>query len=153
MRLRNKRQCGFTLVEIMIVVAVIGLLAAIALPNFVKARQVSQTTRMYADMKTAGTAFEVYAVENGDYPANAAPGEIPPGMAPYLGRFPWTRKTVLEGTWNWDYDRYGFRAGISIINHEASSTIMAELDRRVDDGNSGTGQLRQRPNGHTYVLE
>ena len=42
MKINNSRNAGFTLVEIMIVVAIIGLLAAIAIPNFVKARNTSQ---------------------------------------------------------------------------------------------------------------
>ena len=46
------RHAGFTLVEIMIVVAIIGLLAAIAIPNFIKARQASQKAACVANLKT-----------------------------------------------------------------------------------------------------
>ena len=56
---------GFTLVEIMIVVAIIGLLAAIAIPNFVKAREASQKSACISNLKQIEGAIAVYAMENG----------------------------------------------------------------------------------------
>lgn len=144
---------GFTLIELMIVVTVLGLLASIALPAFARARETSRATLMYSDMRTAASAFEVYAMENSDYPPNSAPGVIPAGMAPYLGRFRWDQPSPLGGTWNWDFDRYGFRAAVSVTGHKGSDATMLELDGRVDDGVAGGGILRRRPNGHAYVLE
>ena len=60
----NKNRGGFTLVEIMIVVAIIALLAAIAVPNFLRARKRSQATRMLEDLRIIDSAQDQYAIEN-----------------------------------------------------------------------------------------
>jgi len=59
----NKNRGGFTLVEIMIVVAIIALLAAIAVPNFLRARKRSQATRMLEDLRIIDSAIDQYAIE------------------------------------------------------------------------------------------
>jgi prepilin-type N-terminal cleavage/methylation domain-containing protein len=58
----NRR--GFTLVEIMIVVAIIALLASIAVPNFLRARKRSQATRILEDLRMLDNATDEYAIEN-----------------------------------------------------------------------------------------
>ena len=58
------RRGGFTLVEIMIVVAIIALLAAIAVPNFLRARKRSQATRVLEDLRMIDSATDQYAIEN-----------------------------------------------------------------------------------------
>ena len=55
---------GFTLVEIMIVVAIIALLAAIAVPNFLRSRKRSQATQILEDLRTLSNAVDLYAIEN-----------------------------------------------------------------------------------------
>ena len=64
MKTRNARTAGFTLVEIMIVVAIIGLLAAIAIPNFVKARTTAQKNACIQNLKQIDSAKEQWALEN-----------------------------------------------------------------------------------------
>src|SRR5205823_3569717 len=59
----NKNRGGFTLVEIMIVVAIIALLAAIAVPNFLRARKRSQATRVLEDLRMLDGAIDQYAIE------------------------------------------------------------------------------------------
>ena len=61
---------GFTLVEIMIVVAIIGLLAAIAIPNFVRARQTAQRNACIQNLKMIDGAKEQWAIENKKGPAD-----------------------------------------------------------------------------------
>src|SRR6186713_2359842 len=60
----NKNRGGFTLVEIMIVVAIIALLAAIAVPNFLRARKRSQATRILEDLRIIDSAIDQYAIES-----------------------------------------------------------------------------------------
>ena len=59
----NKRRGGFTLVEIMIVVAIIALLAAIAVPGFLRARKRSQAAKILNDLRLIDAAVDQYAIE------------------------------------------------------------------------------------------
>ncbi|MEP6937835.1 MAG: prepilin-type N-terminal cleavage/methylation domain-containing protein [Chthoniobacterales bacterium] len=59
----NKGRAGFTLVEIMIVVAIIALLAAIAVPGFLRARKRSQASRIINDLRLIDAAVDQYAIE------------------------------------------------------------------------------------------
>jgi prepilin-type N-terminal cleavage/methylation domain-containing protein len=59
----NRTRGGFTLVEIMIVVAIIALLAAIAVPGFLRARKRSQATRILNDLRMIDSAVDQYAIE------------------------------------------------------------------------------------------
>jgi len=83
MKLIRKNKRGFTLVEIMIVVAIIGLLAAIAIPNFVRARTTSQQNACINNLRQIDGAKQQWALEK------KATGAVTPDITdiqPYLGR-------------------------------------------------------------------
>jgi prepilin-type N-terminal cleavage/methylation domain-containing protein len=65
MRIKSHSRSGFTLVEIMIVVAIIALLAAIAVPSFLRARKRSQATATLETLRMVDAAKDQYAIENG----------------------------------------------------------------------------------------
>ena len=75
MQTRQTRRSAFTLVEIMIVVAIIGLLAAIAIPNFVRARENAQRTACQANLRSIAGAKMTWALEqrrgNAEVPTDA----------------------------------------------------------------------------------
>lgn len=76
-----RRKAGFTLVEIMIVVAIIGLLAAIAIPSFIRARQTTQTNTCINNLRLIDAAKQQWALETGQT-SDAVPTED--DIVPYL---------------------------------------------------------------------
>lgn len=69
----KKKKAGFTLIELMIVIAIIAILAAILVPNFLKARAQGQLTACKSNCKNIATALEMYSSDNGGrYPASAS---------------------------------------------------------------------------------
>jgi prepilin-type N-terminal cleavage/methylation domain-containing protein len=131
------RPAGFTLVEIMIVVVIIGLLAAMAIPAFQRSRQRSQAARLTNDFRQFDSAFQRYLLENGAAPpASTGPGVVPAGMAGYLPTA-FTLPSPLGGSYMWS----GPSSNIVLLGTSASDSVMTMVDTALDDGNLATGDF------------
>jgi prepilin-type N-terminal cleavage/methylation domain-containing protein len=93
-RIRSNK-AAFTLVEIMIVVAIIGLLAALAIPGFVKARKQSQGRRILNDARQMDAAIDQWALENGKKDTDAV---ITTSAATYL-KTAWPTNDLLNNAY------------------------------------------------------
>ena len=151
-----KRNSGFTLLEIMIVVAIILDIALIAMPSYIRARVFAQNTRFMVDLRAATDGFDMYAAERNSYPPNAGPGVIPGGMQQYLSGMDWSSPTPVGGTWHWDNDRNGSIAAVGVLFDEGKGddVRMAEIDERLDNGVLTTGGFRKKTdNIYVHVTE
>lgn len=149
--LENK---GFTLVEIMIVVAIIGILAAIGIPSFLKSRTESRIATFINDLKKACDYAELYAMENGDYPPDKNPAQPPLGVEDYVTRLDWTASTPIGGRWDWDCHSVGITAGVTVIGDDLSQSVLVKVDRKIDDGVLTTGNFRRTgAGGYSWVIE
>jgi prepilin-type N-terminal cleavage/methylation domain-containing protein len=83
MKIRTSRKAGFTIVELMIVVAIIGLLAAIAIPSFVRSRSMSQMNACINNLRQIDGAKQRWAMENGKITTDSP---LVGDIGPYMGR-------------------------------------------------------------------
>ena len=154
---RNRRH-GFTLVEIMIVVAIIGLLAAIAVPAFLRSRRQAQVTKVANDLRVFSEGFGLYCLENGLYPPDTHI-VLPPGMTDYIRQDDWDNGPPWGGTYNWEGPSWGEGggypyAGIALFETQADAETLTALDELIDNGDLTSGKFRLTANSrYTYIFE
>lgn len=161
---RSLRQTkAFTLVEIMVVVVIIGLLAAAAIPAFRLVTLRSRASTVANDFRTFSTAFITYSLQNGRYPDNQAnPQDAMPQLAGQLtGAF--MQRTPIGGYYKWNFgipaDGIPSKAAL-IIQAAAGNPVVDDLDQLeridqlIDDGNLATGNLQLgSTNSLVYIIE
>ncbi len=149
-----RHRAAFTLVEIMIVVVIIGVLAALAVPAFQRVQQAAQTTRAISDFRVFAQAFETFATQNGDWPPNAGTGVVPVGMSGDFKVSIWQGAASIGGRWNWDRNLGSVAAGVSIVNFTATDAQLAAIDAKLDDGDLSTGHFQKVSTSRvTYILQ
>jgi len=121
----------------MIVVVIIGLLAAMGIPAFKRVQQKSRASAFVNDLKKIEDAANMYAQEHGSFPPDVDGGIKPPEFVPYLTKLDFTR-TPLGGAWDWDNHAGHYR----ITGDGVLSADCQIVDQLIDDGNPATGHVR-----------
>ncbi len=143
------------MIEIMIVVSIIALLAAIAVPAFMRARQRAQNAKFINALRVATGAVEQYAIENSRYPQDVNRGRVPAGMANYLDpTLNWNGETPIGGEWDWDFNVFGVKAAICVVDPAVGTEQLQQIDSDFDDGDLSTGRFRSTaPGRYSEVIE
>lgn len=148
-----RKSQGFTLLELLVVVILMGILAAVVIPMFVDHKDAVEQATAFTSMKNIASAMSNYqAANNGEYPPDRNPGQCPVGFAPYL-QMDWANDRPLDGQWDWEKGVFGITAGISIYMPDRTTTYMREMDKRFDNGNLNNGQFIGLSQRYTYIIQ
>jgi type IV pilus assembly protein PilA len=139
----------------MVVVVIIGLLAALAIPAFQRNQRATQNARFINDLRIFVQAFEIYNTQNGSWPPDSGGGVVPTGMQGDFKTDAWTMtKNPLGGRWNWDQGRSWATAAVSTTNFTVSDAQLLEIDAKIDDGDLSTGYFRKvASNRVSYIIQ
>ncbi len=149
---RKKR--GFTLVELMVVVTIIGLIASIAIPALTQSRQQSIAARTANDFRKFAEQFNYFNLKTGTWPNDGYPTTVPTGMEEYLLDGVWPKETPVGGYWDYDRNVFGFTSGISIDSATHDDEALRAIDALMDDGDLTTGLIiKTGGNRLSYILE
>ncbi len=158
----KRRTNGFSLIELAIVVAIIAILAAMAVPAYKLIQDRSRRSAFESDLRAYEQAFDIYAMEVEEYPATQlTSGVLPSGMAGRLGNT-WTQASPIGGVYRWVYttetDPTKRSAYIELvpsaqfpIRIEASS--LEKIDAEIDNGSLSTGDLQLVASNVRYYLK
>jgi len=143
--MKPSRNRAFSLIELMVVVATIGILALLGVPGITKAAQRTEAVATGNDLRVFSEAIEFYATTSGGYPENMDYTNMPSEVSAYLPSL-WR-----DGSYSWFYVHderftYLFMANLGLSTEQAVT-----LDATIDDGNIATGNVRIAFNGNGLV--
>ena len=149
----NIRRRGFTVLELMIVVVIIGLIAGLTVPRYVRYKQNAQVAATAAEIKLLSTAFVAYKAAFGDFPPDSHL-TLPAGMENFIDPQIWADETPIGGHYNWEGPDFYPYAGLAVAGSAAPQWQINLLDTTLDDGNLNTGSFIVAGNGRpTFIIE
>ncbi len=146
---RQRSRAGFTLVELLVVVAVIGIISAIAMPNLLNALDKSKQKKTMSDVRTIGVAVESYATDMSAYPLNAANwAALKLSIDPYFIKAP----PDADGWSNiWDASTTASGSNYTVASYGKDGTLSARAGGQTTDFNCdilfSQGRFFQWPEG------
>ena len=155
--MHNPRRPAFTLVEILVVVVILGILAAVVTVNFQDAVTDTRKTTFVANIRNFQEAALMFINKNGVYPEDSSSGDLPTGFDEFVDPNDWIGGTPLGGVWDFEYNSYGVRSAFGVHFDDGSNpgdAYMADVDRIIDNGDLASGAFQKiAADRYYYILE
>lgn len=147
---------GFTLVEILIVVVILGILAAIVTPQFAGATEESRRSAFVTELKVFVDAAEYFAAREGTYVSDGSSGVCPAEFADYVDADDFEAGTPIGGVWDTEFNDSGVTSAIGVHFNVASEVrddaYMTIVDALFDDGDLNNGAFQKLADARFYYI-
>lgn len=141
-------RAGFTIVELVVVIVIIGVITAVAIPRFSTANQNAAINAAAADFRNLELAFRMYHADNGGFPPNRPFGDHPAPLEPYYAEQLWDAGPVFGRVWDWNPDYGPVRPHISMFNFNHDVHLLEGFDLQFDDGDPTAGNVQYFEDRH-----
>lgn len=140
--------------EILIVVVILGVLAGIVISQFINAREDTEKVAFISSGRIFADAAARYHLDNGSYPNDTMPGQLPDGYPDYINYTSWLANTPIGGQWDAELNEDGIISAVGVVfngSDNKGDQYMREIDGMFDDGDLQTGFFR-RFNANRYFF-
>lgn len=139
----DRKTNGFTLLEIMVVVVIIGLLSTLAVVTISHNNQRARVTAFFASLTTFQHQLEQCIMDTGSYNVGSSPGNLSTVFEPYVRSGQWTQETPIGGNWDVDSNtKNGLWVTIGVEGYHVNTKTIQMIDDLFDDGSIHSGLLR-----------
>lgn len=147
---------AFTLVEILIVIVVLGILAAIVVPQFAGATEESRRSAFVTEIKVLVNAAQLYRAREGSHVPDGSSGECPDEFESYIDARDFGAGTPIGGVWDTENNDNGVTAAVGVHFMDPAEAkedaYMVVVDALFDDGDLMTGLFRKLAEGRYYAV-
>lgn len=147
---------GFTLVEILIVVVILGILAAIVVPQFAGATEESRRASFVSSIRVFGDAADYFSVREGSYVPDGSSGECPAEFAEYVRAEEFEAGTPIGGVWDTEFNDSGVTSAVGVhfdgTGETRDDAFMTLIDAMFDDGDLNTGRFQKLAADRYYLI-
>lgn len=141
------RSSAFTIIEVIVVVVVLGILAAVAVPRFLGAQQDTAVAAAAEDLKAIELALDMYHATNAAYPPDVNRTKPVPQLDPYFKiPNPFAKPCPIGGVYDWEGPPEWNPPQVAIRSNGTNTfdpALAQALDEHFDDGNLATGRFQQ----------
>lgn len=122
-----RRRLGFTMIELLMVIIIVGILSALGLLKYIDLRATARTASLTGDVRSVTVAALNYFADHESWPAETGPGVVPPGLGPYLPGG--LSVSFARPEYTLDYDNFDAGSGpvIAISVESSDAKLMAKF--------------------------